>query len=212
MHQRHCPMTSGRTVLWRTIPILFVSPVVSTFANNYDLAIYLSVEYAFLSLLLVQYRRLCHEWVRWADEIPKLSEKDVIQWYKSRVDERTLSDDTKESSVNLANRSDDAENLAQLAAGAMRLALETYQGRPTRLRSEDRGYDAIVERVAAGMPYIDWLLRRGEPSGRIPPRFSASWFAQLSQKSKQHQQMVQGLKEHSIFMLFRYARCDVSHS
>ncbi|KAK1753914.1 hypothetical protein QBC47DRAFT_429327 [Echria macrotheca] len=208
MYQPMSPFTSGRTVLWRTIPLLFLSPVISSFFNNYDLIIYLSVEYGFLSLLLLQYRGLCREWTSWTDKIPKFGATDINQWYTARVYKGPVPDDTTESSVRIDR--DETQDLSAHAAKVFRQHLEVGH-LSTRLRSPAFGSGGLVERVVAGLPYIDWLLAR-EESTETPERFSAAWFGQLSQALKSHQQMVKGLKEHSIFMLFRYAGLDIAQN
>lgn len=62
MHQQDSPLTSGRTVVWRNIPILLLSPLISSFVNGHDLEIYIPILYTFLLSLIYQYRKLCHEW------------------------------------------------------------------------------------------------------------------------------------------------------
>src|SRR5690349_18037197 len=98
MHQHGSPLTSGRTVLWRTLPILCISPVVSTYVPGYDLQIYLAVGYGFVTLLLVQYRGLCHEWINWTDNVVKFTEKDIVQWYTSRLEKEREAQEVSSSS------------------------------------------------------------------------------------------------------------------
>ncbi|KAK0616354.1 hypothetical protein B0T14DRAFT_458687 [Immersiella caudata] len=208
MHQPGSPLTSGRTVLWRTIPLLFVSPVVSSFFNRYDVAIYLSVGYTFLCLLLLQYRRLCREWVTWTDNVPKISERDIVDWYSSRLGKNLASDDSSESSVMISEETQTVPSKVG-ALQAFQAAMQRYQGNMASIKQRLLYPDPFLERVDKGLPYIEWLLRKEHSRRDIAEAFSVSWFAQLSQASKAQQAMTQGLKEHSIFMLSRHATLDV---
>lgn len=212
MHQQGSPLTSGRTVLWRTLPVLFIAPLISSLLNHYDLVLYLSFGYAFLFLLILQYRRLCHEWVNWIDNIPVLTEASILDWYHSRMEKALGSDDTTESSV-MMDSDEITRNSKQAALQAFRQSVLSYQQGLLSVRDVVLCPDPLVRRVVVGLPYIDWLVRKNsssrENSGNTEP-FSVSWFAQLDQALKAQKQMTQGLKEHNIFMLFRYSELDVS--
>ena len=201
MHQRKSPMTSGRTVLWRTIPLLLVSPLLSSFVNGYDLQIYLPVTYFFLFLALYQYRRLCHEWSGWMKNLPQIAEKDVLEWYKSR----RLSTDTHEGETE--GEPEKEKNQDKNAQEALRQAVSSYQ---RGIRPAQR--DKFSADIAEGMPYVDWLFKKTCPNGKTPDAFTSSWFTQLGESRKQQQQLSQGLKEHNILMLFRFARYDLGQN
>lgn len=202
VHQRGSPLTSGRILLWRTIPVLFISPILSSLVSGHDLAIYLPVVYGFLALVLVQYRNLCHEWSTWQEHIPKISEQDVIEWYSAKtVQSQASSDD--ESIVPL-NSGSGAE-----AQQAMRLAVKSIRRGTAQTGFKDDLIDPVVSRIAKGMPFAEWLLKKEFPDGKAPQEFSPEWFNTLSEAFKKQQQLFRGLKEHNILILFRYARHDV---
>jgi len=207
MHQRGSPLTSGRNVLWRTMPVLFLSPLLSSLVNDYDLVIYLSVGYSFLSLLLFQYRRLCHAWMNWMDNIPQFTEKDILDWHTSRTEKRHTPDDTSEISV-MINETEYHEDPKALALASFRDSVRGQRRRLNKNHNTPCG-EALVVRVKRSLPYIEWLLKRGSTSGHCTEIFSGPWFSRVSQAVKVQQQKTQGLKEHSIFMLFRHARYDV---
>jgi len=210
MHQLGSPLTSGRTILWRTIPVLFVSPAVSSFVNRYDVTIYLSVGYTFLCLLLLQYRNVCRKWVGWTDNIPKLSERDIFDWYALRTDKPFVSDDTSESESSLMILDEGPTACPkQEALQTFRECLQLYRGNVASMKQRILSPDPLLERVDKGLPYIEWLLRKGTSDVERSELFSVSWFAQLSQALRAQQSMTQGLKEHSIFQLSRYATLDV---
>lgn len=198
MHQRQSPITSGRTILWRTIPLLLVSPILSSFVNGHDLEIYLTITYAFLFLALYQYRRLCHEWSGWMANIPKTSEADVLKWHKANLPP-TESDGSP--GENQAKQTDkDAQEALRQAVASHRRGIKDYQN------------DNFVAKVSRGMPYVDWLFKKTVPNGKAPELFSASWFTQLGESVKQQRQLSRGLKEHNVLMLFRFARYDLGQN
>lgn len=201
MHQPNSPITSGRTVIWRTMPILFISPILSAFVNGHDVIIYLPVTSGFLFVLLWQYRRLCHEWSGWLDRIPTFSDKDILAWFSSKSDAETTDEDKAE-----------AQN--KEAQDAFRRAVNAYSARtrdpssPAVKTSED----ALVIKVADGMPYVSWLFEKSSPDGSSPEPFSTSWFTQLGEAVKQQRQLSRGLKEHNVLLLFRMAKYDLAQN
>ncbi|KJZ79799.1 hypothetical protein HIM_00513 [Hirsutella minnesotensis 3608] len=199
MHQRHSPMTSGRSVVWRNIPLLLLAPLISSFVNGHDLEIYLPLIYLFLFSLFFQYRKLCHEWCGWMRNITDFSDKDVLEWYVAR------NKSTMESGEESQARGKDAQE-------AFREAVSAYSRRTRSAASSGLMGDAFVGRVANSMPYIKWLFTKTAPDGDLPPAFSSGWFTQLGDAKKQQQQLSQGLKEHNLFILFRMARYDIGQN
>lgn len=199
MHQNESPITSGRSILWRTMPILFISPILSAFVNGHDIEIYIPVTYSFLAILLLRYRRLCHEWSGWMKNIPKVSDKDVLEWYvKSRAQDY---DDE-----------DKPEHQAKKAQEALRRAIAAYAAR--RNDSDFPGLlkDEFVKIIANGIPYVNWLFKKTNPNNALPDTFTTSWFTQLGEAKKQQEQLSRGLKEHNALMLFRMARYDIGQN
>lgn len=196
MHQSKSPITSGRTILWRTIPLLLVSPILSSFVNGHDLEIYLPVTYAFLFLALYQYRRLCHEWSGWMAKIPKLTEPEVLKWHKDNA-----------PPTEAEGSEDQAKQTDKSAQEALRKAVESHQR-----GIKNRQNDDFVAKVANGMPYVDWLFKKTVPNGTIPELFTASWFTQLGESIKQQKQLSRGLKEHNVLLLFRFAKYDLGQN
>lgn len=199
MHRSGSPLTSGRTVLWRTLPFLFISPILSLLVPHHDLPIYLSVLYAFLLLLLIQYRNLCHEWNNWTNRVPIIKSDEVIAWYQTIV---------AEGECESAELKGDA--LSKAATTAFQDAVEAYNGKE---------HDPLVSRAAKGLPFALWLLEKESPNPdknakkkakRDVERWSKIWLSKVEQALKSTQQLAQGLKEHSVFVLYRYGQYDVS--
>lgn len=219
MHQRGSPLTSGRTVLWRTIPVLFLSPLISTLVPGHDVMIYLPVSYGFLVLILFQYRQVCHEWSTWVDKIPRITEKDILTWYTAKMGAKTIGRSNSSSTASgkgntEAKDTDDRispEAKKKLALLAFRKKVEAYSDGILGF-GRTKHADPVVVRVARGMPYLEWLLKKDDPARPRAETLTTGWFGQVSQALKTQEQLAQGLKEHSIFVLFRYARFDIGTS
>lgn len=203
MHQPGSPLRSGRLILWRTIPFLFLSPLLSSLVNGHDLKIYLPVSFAFCVLVLIQYRRNCMEWSSWMSKIPDLQEKDIIDWYVSRYSKAEHISDS-DSSV-LEGPAPDSS----LAQSEFRKVVESHMMR-SRFHFGDRRADPVAARVAKAMPYINWLLAKDFVNGSPPPAFGSEWLNCLVEAKAKQKQLCRGLKEHNALLLFRTSRYDVS--
>ena len=188
MHQQGSPLLSGRTVILRTVPILFISPLLTSLITGYDLLIYLLVSYAFLIILLVQYRTLCRKWSNWLQLVPTVSEKEIQDWQKARAGSK--------------------EAVSGDACDEFFQAIKSYENTPFKTFQAQQ--DPLVAKTAVGLPYAFWLLRKEGP-GVVPPKpFSAAWFPKMKTVLDGHQQLIRGLKGHSIFFLFREGVNEVS--
>ncbi|KAK4208332.1 hypothetical protein QBC37DRAFT_453284 [Rhypophila decipiens] len=215
MHQKGSPLSSGRIVLWRTMPLLLISPVLSSFINGYDTAIYLGAGYGFLLLVLFQYRKLCHEWMTWLERIPKFTENDILEWYRAQFRRERQSGSTTQLSITSESTVVDAESDSKNSAlRAFRKAvMDHHRGLIHRPSSLSSGANELVHQVADALPFIEWVLHSEAPEEtRKNEIFSVPWFAQVVEALKKRRLMVQGLKEHSIFMLYRYAQLDIGQN
>jgi hypothetical protein len=201
MHRLGCPLTSGRTAMWRCIPILFISPIVTTFVNGHDLLIYLLIIYTFVIALLVSFRNLLHEWITWLAKVPSVKEKDLITWYNSM---------TKEQQDSLSGGG--AQDTAARARFALRMAVHEYRNRSLarKLLGSDPDVNPFVKKMGIGHPYALWLLEKEAGEANLPETYSTTWFVQLELAFANQRQLTRGLKEHSQFITFRYSKYDVS--
>ena len=204
MHQPGSPLRSGRVILWRTLPFLFISPLLSSFVNGHDLKIYLPVSFTFLILVLVQYRSICMEWSSWLSNIPDIAEKDIADWYITRFSKTESSSDS------------DSLTSRRSAPDAAVMQAEFRKVVNSHLRSnfgiKDKQADPVAARIAKAMPYINWLFVKEYPKGNPPLDFSSEWLNSLSESKNRQKQLCRGLKEHNPLLLFRAARYDVSCS
>ncbi|KAH6670982.1 glycosyl transferase [Plectosphaerella plurivora] len=202
MHQHASPLHSGRNVFLTTVPILFVSPILSSFVTGYDLAIYLSVMFVFLIVILWRYRRLCHQWSAWMTNIPTLSAPMIVDWYKSKMDPETSDEERAQNESQIAEDS-------QLVFAA---TVHAYIRRSRDAEISDFMSDPLVAKVAHGLPYIDWLFKKPSNEGEVPELFTTAWFTKLGDAIHQQRQLSRGLKDHNVLMLFRQARFDLGQN
>lgn len=202
MHQTGSPLRSGRLILWRTIPFLFLSPILTSFINGHDIKIYLPVSFTFLILVLVQYRSICMEWSSWMSNIPDISEKDIADWYNSRYSKTETASDS--DSLTSGRSIPDAT----IMQAEFRKAVNSHLR--SRFRFKDKEIDSVVARIAKAMPYINWLFVKEFPKGNPPVDFSSEWLNSLAEAKNRQKQLCRGLKEHNPLLLFRTARYDVS--
>ena len=198
MHRSGSPLPSGRMAMWKCLPILLISPILTIFVRGWDLLIYLLIVYTFTGALLINFRRLCHEWTDWHMNVPNFKEKDLFVWYR------------KHASVESET---DATALAAAARAALRSAIRRFnqQKRSWSFRSRNATSDPFVAKMAKGLPFADFLLRKDVSAGEPPELFTTTWFVQLELALDNQRQLMRGLKEHSSFINYRYSRYDVSY-
>ncbi|KAM0325924.1 hypothetical protein ACHAQA_007229 [Verticillium albo-atrum] len=206
MHQNASPLSSGRNVFLQTMPILFISPILSTFVNGHDLEIYLPVMYGFLFFTLFRYRRICYEWSTWMTNVPIFSAPEIDQWYAAKMDP----DDSDDEKGSGSKKSKAAEDAQKAFAGAV--ATYTRRGKDSKGKESDFSNDPLVVRVSKGLPYIDWLFKKAGVGGDIPELFTTAWFTKLGDAIHQQRQLSRGLKDHNVMILFRMARYDLGQN
>ena len=166
---------------------------------GYDLAVYLLSSYFFLLALLIQYRNLCHEWANWMQRIPVVSENEILDWYRAR---------SQESEVSLVSDGEGAKDEGKISREVFLQAVHDFEN--NKFNTMFSRNDPLLAKVAKGLPFAFWMLKKEDDTAPLPRPFSAPWFPQLKNSVGRHQQLVRGLKEHSIFVLFRIGRDEVS--
>lgn len=202
MHREGSPLTSGRIAMWKCIPILFISPIVTTFVNGHDLLIYMLVIYTFLGVLLYTFRNLCHEWTTWQAKVPTIKEKELIAWFKAKVADEDDEDD-QDADDNL---------LAVEARDLLKAEVYHYHNRSLYVKIFYRVADDFVKKMAIGHPYAMWLLEKEAGGQELPEMYTATWFVQLELALGNQRQLVRGLREHSPFITFRYSKYDIGQN
>lgn len=64
--------------------MLLISPLITNFFGGHDSAIYLTVLYAFVSLLLLGARHAGSRWTSWYQKIVVIDDKTLKEWYIQR--------------------------------------------------------------------------------------------------------------------------------
>ena len=98
---------SGRKAIILCIPILFLSPIITTF-TGYDSAIYLAVIYLFIGVLLLCLRSTTSKWVTWYQSIRRTDDTEIRKWYISTHggnDEKIFTNMSDPAALKLAKRS-----------------------------------------------------------------------------------------------------------
>lgn len=187
--------------MWRCIPILFISPILTSFVNGHDLLIYLLIIYIFVIALLVSFRNLLHEWTTWLSKVPSVKEKDLIAWYNLKM--KNKQDPASEG---------DSQEVAARARLALRLAVHKFRNRSLfrQIFKSGSEMDPFVKKMAIGHPYTLWLLEKEAGGAELPAIYTTTWFVQLELAFANQRQLTRGLKEHSQFITFRYSKYDVS--
>jgi hypothetical protein len=75
---------NGRKVIIMVVPTLVISPLLTIFIPNYDIYIYPSVLYIFITLLILGTRHVATQWVTWYHNIKTLNDADIKDWYTKR--------------------------------------------------------------------------------------------------------------------------------
>lgn len=188
-------MPSGRIEMWKLVPILFISPILTTFVPHWDLPIYLLVIYAFTFAILSAFRRLCHEWTDWHLKLPVLTETKMVQWFQKRFPDQREKDDAT------------IVTAARVALAAEVCKIEDQK----RWWTRKTHIDEFAGPIAHNLPLMNFLLSAHSGGSGTPPElFSSTWFVQYELALNNNRQLMRGLKEHSAFIHYRYSRYDVS--
>ena len=195
MHRDGSPFPSGRFVLWKSIPVLLISPILTLFIHGYDFIIYMVVLYSFGLTLLYNFRSSCAEWSQWHTKVKTISDKDVLEWY--RLDHPPAYNEEEEY---------------EHARAALEAAV-TRQHQSTGWLSSRSDRGELVQSLAPGLEYSRWLLvKDGGPGAEAPPPFSSAWNNSLKVSLNTYQLFIRGLKEHSAFLQWRYSKNDIAYN
>lgn len=203
MHRLGCPLRSGRIAMWKCIPILFISPILTTFVNGHDLLIYLLIVYTFIVVLLVTFRNLLHEWTTWLAKVPSAKEKDLMAWYTSMIKKETGLDPSGSS-----------QEVAADARKSLERQVNDFRTRGlfSQIFGTSQDVEPFVKQMAVGHVYATWLLEKEAGGAELPEIYTTTWFVQLELAFANQRQLMRGLKEHSPFITYRYSRYDVGTS
>ncbi|KAH7113234.1 glycosyl transferase [Dendryphion nanum] len=186
---------SGRTIIMRCIPILFISPILTIFVQH-DIAVYICVLTFFLCSLLVGARQIISQWGTWYLNIPVVTDAEVLTWYVKREGLSDADEDIKTLGATGQPR-------AALQAAVVKECNRNFWTSATK--------DALVAKLAAGYSSTKFLMswyckhRRTQ----MPLSYSPTWNLTLKAGLENITNMQKGLKLHNAFLHWRHTGADV---
>ncbi|KAL3492287.1 hypothetical protein BJX62DRAFT_250706 [Aspergillus germanicus] len=178
---------SGRLVIVACVPILLISPLLTTWIHH-DITIYPSVLAVFLAVLLVSARRVVCLWNTWYLDIPCVTDEEVIEWYR-----RTY----------ILKNPDGTWKGEPPSYPIIRQTLWESVQKEQAFHLWRRGTpDPFVERLAKGHSAVILLLTWycKYMGTRLPLPYSTTWNLQLKSAIESLVAMQKGLKQHSSFL------------
>ncbi|KAJ5710860.1 Glycosyl transferase family 1 [Penicillium malachiteum] len=182
---------SGRKAIILCIPLLFLSPIITTF-TEYDSVVYICVLYALAGLLLFCLRSTLSRWMTWYQFIRYTDDAEIRQWYIS------AHGDGNEKAF--AMMSDPA--VLKLSREAL---LQDIHQEISRGFCSKKTNDQLVKELARDWTstnfLLDWYCRYADVSRPIP--FSSSWNIQTKVALDTLRNSEKGLRLHNAFIHWR---------
>lgn len=188
---------SGRKVIIMGIPILFISPIVTTFAGH-DTIVYLSIMYLFIGVMFLGLRHIGSKWVTWYQNIRKTNDGEVRKWYLSTYandDEKALGAMSDPAALKLAREALLNDVQAEMNKG--------YFTKP----SEDKLVQELARDWESTTFLLDWYCRYSDVPKPIP--YSSTWNIQTKCALDTLSAAQKGIRLHSAFIHWRQAGDEV---
>ncbi|KAK6517691.1 hypothetical protein TWF506_004873 [Arthrobotrys conoides] len=206
-HRDGAPLPSGRKVLAKSMFVLVLSPIITTFYNGHDVVIYLPICYTFLFVLFYNYRKLCITWATWLDNIVMIDDNKILDWWAEEY-----ADGNK-----LAIPKDDEGARSALLDKARTLLLKRVRIADLRRHGVFTRFFPIketpfVKKLVLGYRESVWLLKKDAYGANIPEPYTPTWHVQLKVSLNTQRLFVRGLKEHSPFQMWRYSKYDIAQN
>ncbi|KAI9927826.1 hypothetical protein MW887_002678 [Aspergillus wentii] len=188
---------SGRKVIFLCLPILFVSPIITTFTGH-DSAIYLAILYVFIGMLLLGLRHVASKWVTWYQKLRRTDDTEIRKWYISTYgnnDEKVF-----------GNLSDPA--VMKLSREAL---LKDILAEKSRWFFSKQTSDKLVLELSSDWEstnfLLDWYCRYADVPRPIP--FSSSWNIQTKVALDTLRGSQKGLRLHNAFIHWRQSNREM---
>ncbi|KAJ5119712.1 hypothetical protein N7448_010381 [Penicillium atrosanguineum] len=182
---------SGRKGIIVCIPILFLGPIITTWAGH-DSAIYLSLLYGFIGVLLLCLRSTTSKWVTWYQSIRRTDDTEIRKWYISahgNNDEKIFGSLSDPAALKLAREAMLKDVKAEKSRGLFKKATT----------------DQLVKELARDWEstnfLLDWYCRYADVPRPIP--FSSGWNIQTKVALDTLRNSQKGLKLHNAFVHWR---------
>ncbi|OOF90260.1 glycosyltransferase family 4 protein [Aspergillus carbonarius ITEM 5010] len=188
---------SGRKIIFACVPILFISPIVTTFAGH-DSAIYLAVIYVFIIALLFGLRSVASKWVTWYQSIRRTDDTEIRKWYVATYgnnDEKVFGNLSDPAVLKLSREA--------LLQDVMAETQRWFFSKPTT--------DKLVLELAKDWDatnfLLDWYCRYADVPRPIP--FSSSWNIQTKVGLDVLRNSQKGIRLHNAFIQWRQSSREI---
>ncbi|KAJ6087185.1 hypothetical protein N7467_006099 [Penicillium canescens] len=188
---------SGRKAIIFCMPILFVSPIITTWAGN-DSAIYLAVIYIFIGVLLLCLRSVTSKWVTWYQDIRRTDDTEIRKWYISAYghdDEKVFANMSDPAALKLAREALSKDVIAEQKRGMFSKATK----------------DKLVFELARDWEstnfLLDWYCRYADVPR--PIAFSSGWNIQTKVALDVLRNSQKGLRLHNAFVHWRQSSKEI---
>ena len=188
---------SGRKVILLSIPILFISPIITTFTGH-DSIVYLVVIYVFIGVLLFGLRSIASKWVTWYRNIRRTDDTEIRKWYistRGNNDEKVF-----------GNLSDPAVLKLSREALLKDVMAEKNRGFFSKQTSDKLVLELSKDWDATNF-LLDWYCRYADVPRPIP--FSSSWNIQTKVALDTLRGAQKGLALHNAFIHWRQSSKEI---
>ncbi|KAL2828818.1 hypothetical protein BJY01DRAFT_255241 [Aspergillus pseudoustus] len=185
---------SGRLVIVKCLPILLISPLLTTWLHH-DIIIYPSVLASLLVVLLFAARRVLARWNSWYLDLPCVTEEEVVDWYQRTQMSRDPEGDWKAGTPPYYT-------IRQTLWGCIQKERAAIRFRRPKFTTTTTTPDPFVQRLAKSYPAVIFLLTWycKYVRTRLPLPYSTTWNLQLKTAIESLVSMQKGLKQHSAFL------------
>lgn len=188
---------SGRKAIIMCIPILFLSPIITTFTGH-DSAIYLAVIYVFIGVLLLCLRSTTSKWVTWYQSLRRTDDTEIRKWYISahgNNDEKVFGTMSDPAALKLAREALFEDVMSEKSRGFFKKSTS----------------DKLVKEIARDWEstnfLLDWYCRYADVPRPIP--FSSGWNIQTKVALDVLRNSQKGLRLHNAFMHWRQSSKEI---
>ncbi|KAF1835308.1 hypothetical protein BDW02DRAFT_294479 [Decorospora gaudefroyi] len=226
---------NGRKVIIMVVPTLTISPLLTIFFQGYDIYIYPSILYIFISLLILGTRHVATQWVTWYHNIKTLNDSDVKDWYVQRHTKRgcavnpihskgkrlskgpNISIAVRESAAPSSEASYGEPDIFHGRSEPAILALCRDDLHDAVLKERGRRFwqkpteDTFVKQLAdcweSTLFLLDWYARITDTKRPIP--YSSTWNLETQVALESMQQSQKGIRLHNSFIHWRTAGDEI---
>ncbi|KAJ5357846.1 hypothetical protein N7541_005004 [Penicillium brevicompactum] len=188
---------SGRKSIIYCIPILFLSPIITTWAGN-DSAIYLAVIYVFIGVLLLCLRNVTSKWVTWYQNVRRTDDTEIRKWYitaHGNDDEKVFAGLSDPAALKLAREALSKEVVTEVNRGMFSRA------------SKDKLVVELSRDWESTNFLLDWYCRYADVPR--PIAFSSGWNIQTKVALDTLRNSQKGLRLHNAFVHWRQSSKEI---